>query len=71
MNSLEGKAALMDSFHAYLNKMPESTIKDGMKTKLANLFGAGSAQQLEKLNKNLSNTTSRKFVNKKMFVFNL
>ena len=65
MNSLEGKAALMDSFHAYLNKMPESTIKDGMKTKLANLFGAGSAQQLEKLNKNLSNTNSRKVVNKK------
>ncbi|GLX77705.1 DNA primase [Thalassotalea insulae] len=50
MNSLEGKAALMGSFQPLLTKMPESTIKDGIITKLAHNFGAGSEKQLAKLN---------------------
>ena len=49
MNSLEGKAALIESFQPYLNKMPESTLKDGIITELANNFGAGSEKQLAKL----------------------
>ncbi|MFT5758415.1 MAG: DNA primase [Alteromonadaceae bacterium] len=64
-HSLEGRAALLDLFQTYLSKMPESAIKDGMKTKLANQFGAGSALQLEKLNKNLGDTSPRKLANKK------
>jgi len=65
MNSLEGKAVLLDSFQSYLSKMPESSIKDGMKTKLANQFGAGSVQQLEKLNKNFGDSSPRKAQRKK------
>jgi DNA primase len=64
-NSLEGRAALQDLFLTYLKKMPESTIKDGMKTRLANQFGAGSTLQLEKLNKNLGDVSPRKVANKK------
>ncbi|WP_448548870.1 DNA primase [Thalassotalea fusca] len=49
MNSLEGKAALIESFQPYLNKMPDGTLKDGIITELANNFGAGSEKQLARL----------------------
>ncbi len=52
INSLEGKAALVDSFQPYLQKLPDSILKDSIFTELANKFGAGSEQQLAKLNKN-------------------
>ena len=54
INSLEGKAALVDSFQPYLQKLPDSILKDSIFTELANKFGAGSEQQLAKLNKNQS-----------------
>ncbi len=57
MNSLEGKAALMESFQPLLTKMPESTIKDGIITKLAHNFGAGSEKQLAKLSQNANQST--------------
>lgn len=60
MNSLEGKAALMEEFQPLLSKLPESSIKDGIMTKLANNFGAGSDKQLAKLNKNIKQTSIQK-----------
>ncbi|MEW6998900.1 DNA primase [Colwelliaceae bacterium BS250] len=50
-NSLEGKSALMESFQPYLQKLPDSTLKDSILNELANKFGMGSEQQLAKLNK--------------------
>ncbi|WOH39399.1 DNA primase [Thalassotalea fonticola] len=52
INSLEGKAALVESFQPYLQKLPDSTLKDSILNELANKFGTGSEQQLAKLNKN-------------------
>ncbi len=60
MNSLEGRAGLLESFQPYLAKMPDSTIKDVIKTKLANNFGAGSDQQLAKLNKTTTSSSVQK-----------
>ncbi|WNC67932.1 DNA primase [Thalassotalea nanhaiensis] len=54
VNSLEGKAALLESFQPYLQKLPDSTLKDSILNELANKFGTGSEQQLAKLNKNQS-----------------
>lgn len=51
INSLEGKAALVESFQPYLQKLPESTLKDSILNELANKFGLGSEQQLAKMNK--------------------
>jgi len=64
INSLEGKAALLESFQPYLAKMPESAIKDGIMTKLANNFGAGSDKQLARLNKNNTQTSVQKVAQK-------
>jgi len=58
MNSLEGKAALFDSFQPYLAKLPESTLKSAIMTELANSFGAGSEQQLARLSKQVQQPTS-------------
>lgn len=60
MNSLEGKAALLDSFQPFLTKMPDSTIKDGIVTKLAHNFGAGSDKQLAKINKGFNQSSIQK-----------
>ncbi len=51
INSLEGKASLIEQFQPYLKKLPESTLKDAILTELANNFGTGNEQQLAKLNK--------------------
>ncbi|WDE01742.1 DNA primase [Thalassomonas actiniarum] len=53
MNSLEGKSALVDSFQPFLQKMPDSILKDSIINELANNFGTGSEQLQAKLNKNL------------------
>ena len=59
MNSLEGKASLLESFQPFLAKMPDSTLKDTINTKLANNFGTGTEQQLAKLNKNIASDTKK------------
>ncbi|OUR60075.1 DNA primase [Colwellia sp. 39_35_sub15_T18] len=51
MNSLEGRAALVESFQPYLAKLPESVLKDAIINDIANNFGTGSEQLLAKLNK--------------------
>jgi DNA primase len=51
MNSLEGRAALVESFQPYLEKLPESILKDAIINDIANNFGTGSEQLLAKLNK--------------------
>ncbi|MCW8834273.1 MAG: DNA primase [Colwellia sp.] len=51
MNSLEGRAALVESFQPYLAKLPESILKDAIINDIANNFGTGSEQLLAKLNK--------------------
>ncbi|WDE14392.1 DNA primase [Thalassomonas haliotis] len=57
MNSLEGKSALVDSFQPFLQKMPDSILKDSIINELANNFGTGSEQLQAKLNKNLGQET--------------
>lgn len=57
MNSLEGKAALIESFQPYLAKLPDSIIKDSIVNELANNFGTGSEQLKEKLSSNLASST--------------
>ncbi len=49
IDNLEGKASLIEQFHPYLKKLPESTLKDAILTELANNFGTGYEQQLAKL----------------------
>lgn len=51
MQSMEGRAALVESFQPYLNKLPESILKDSLINELANNFGTGSQQVAEKLAK--------------------
>jgi len=41
MTSLEGKAALAELFQPYLNKMPDSILKESLINELANSFGTG------------------------------
>jgi len=53
MASLEGRAALVESFQPYLAKLPESVLKDAMLNEIANNFGTGSEQFLTKLTKNI------------------
>ncbi|GAA6172493.1 DNA primase [Colwellia sp. KU-HH00111] len=52
MNSLEGRAALAESFQPHLTKLPESLLKDAIINEIANNFGTGSEQFLAKINKN-------------------
>ena len=52
MNSLEGRAALVESFQPYLTKLPDSVLKDAIINEIANNFGTGSEQFLAKINKN-------------------
>ncbi len=51
MSSLEGRAALVESFQPYLSKLPESVLKDAIRNEIANNFGTGSEQFLAKLTK--------------------
>jgi len=51
VNSLEGKAGLIELFQPYLSKLPDSMLKDGILTSLANRFVGGSEKQLAELHK--------------------
>lgn len=65
MGSLEGRAALVESFQPYLAKLPDSILKDGMLNEIANNFGTGSEQFLTKLIKNVqANAQSDNKINK-------
>lgn len=49
ITSLEGKSGLVEMFQPYLDKLPESTLKEAIITELANKFGAGHEKQLQRL----------------------
>ncbi|MFB0981045.1 MAG: DNA primase [Alteromonadaceae bacterium] len=51
MNSLEGKSKMIELFQPYLNKLPDSTLKDSILTELANKFARGNEKRLEELRK--------------------
>lgn len=53
MTSLEGRAALVESFQPYLSKLPASILKDAILNEIANNFGTGSEQFLSKFTKSL------------------
>ena len=54
MSSLEGRAALVESFQPYLTKLPDSILKDAIINDIANNFGTGSEQFLAKIAKNIN-----------------
>ena len=60
MNTLEGRAALVESFQPYLLKMPDSVLKDAIINDIANNFGTGSEQFLAKIAKNNNNISQVK-----------
>jgi DNA primase len=49
LNTLEGKSKIVDLFQPFLNKLPESTLKDAILTELANKFARGNEKRLEEL----------------------
>lgn len=55
MSSLEGKAALVESFQPYLAKLPDSILKESIVNELANNFGTGSEQLKTQLSSKLAN----------------
>ncbi|QBY03724.1 DNA primase [Thalassotalea sp. HSM 43] len=59
INSLEGKASLVETFQPYLQKLPDSVLKDSIVNELANKFGSGSQQQLERLNQNQARNVTK------------
>jgi DNA primase len=58
MNTLEGKSKMIELFQPYLNKLPDSTLKDSILTELANKFARGNEKRLEELRK--KNTQNNK-----------
>jgi len=58
MNTLEGKSKMIELFQPYLNKLPDSTLKDSILTELANKFARGNEKRLEELRK--KNTKNNK-----------
>lgn len=65
MNSLEGRAALIDTFQPYINKLPDSILKDSIINELANNFGTGGEQLATKLAKSSHSPTHTKSQNPK------
>jgi len=59
MSSLEGRAALVESFQPYLTKLPASILKDAMLNEIANNFGTGSEQFLAKFTKNIQGEVAK------------
>ena len=59
MSSLEGRAALVESFQPYLAKLPESILKDAMLNEMANNFGTGSEQFLAKFTKSIQGEVAK------------
>ncbi len=60
MSSLEGRAALVESFQPYLAKLPDSVLKDAIINEIANNFGTGSEQFLVKMAKKTKTEASVK-----------
>ncbi|MBL4942662.1 MAG: DNA primase [Colwellia sp.] len=60
MSSLEGRAALVESFQPYLTKLPDSVLKDAIINDIANNFGTGSEQFLAKITKSANAGTAQK-----------
>lgn len=66
MNSLEGRAKLVDSFQPYITKLPDSILKDSIINELANNFGTGGEQLANKLSQQTSQPkTAQKHAGKK------
>ncbi len=59
MSSLEGKSKIIDLFQPYLNKLPDSTLKDSILTELANKFARGNEKRLEELRRKNNNTDKK------------
>ncbi|AOW76765.1 DNA primase [Colwellia sp. PAMC 20917] len=51
MSTLEGKSKMIELFQPYLNKLPDSTLKDSILTELANKFARGNEKRLDELRK--------------------
>lgn len=68
MSSLEGRAALVESFQPLLAKLPDSVLKDAIINDVANNFGTGSEQFLTKFSKSVAkvNTIKKPKVNTKV-----
>jgi DNA primase len=49
MSTLEGKSKMIELFQPYLNKLPDSTLKDSILSELANKFARGNEKRLEEL----------------------
>jgi len=64
MSGHEGRAALVESFQPYLDKLPESHLKDAILTELANSFGMGTEQFLAKYSKKTQANEPKKAVRK-------
>ncbi len=62
MKSLEGRAALIDSFQPYLNKLPDSILKDSLLNELANNFGTGSEIFRSKIGGQQQQTQAKKAI---------
>lgn len=60
ITTAEGKGAAISEFKPYLEKLPESHIKDAIVTKLANIFGSSHELQLNKLNKTFATAPTKK-----------
>lgn len=58
INSMEGRSALVDQFQPYLEKLPESILKDSIINRLANQFGTAAEQQKTKLTQNTQKVSS-------------
>jgi len=50
-DSLEEKTKVIELFQPFLNKLPASTLKDSILTKLANAFARGNEKRLDELRK--------------------
>jgi len=60
MNSLEGRASLVDSFQPYLAKLPAGVLKEAIINELANNFGTGTETQLAKFRKDNADKPDKK-----------
>jgi len=60
MSSLEGRAALVESFQPLLEKLPDSVLKDAIINDIANNFGTGSEQFLSKFSKSVAKVSTIK-----------
>ncbi|MGJ8692988.1 MAG: DNA primase [Thalassotalea sp.] len=59
IRTAEGKGAAITAFKPYLEKLPESHLKDAIVTKLANHFGSGNEQQLGKMTNSFANKATK------------